>query len=111
MFNAGHSLALCRTVASQHVGDEHTRRVAQAFQQFAEEPLGGFGIAPALHQDVEDVPILIDCPPQIMNLAADADEHLVSMTLVHRDWRVRNVPRVYSAQATRTELGLATRII
>src|SRR4051812_1688995 len=84
MFNAGHNLALRRTVASQLVGDEHTRRVAQAFQQFAEEPLGGFGIAPALHQDVEDVPILTDCPPQIMNLAADADEHLVSIPFVAR---------------------------
>src|SRR5689334_15923830 len=84
MFNAGHNLALRRTGASQLVSDEHTRRVAQAFQQFAEEPLGGFGIAPALHQDAEDVSILIDGSPQIMNLAANADEHLVGIPLVPR---------------------------
>ena len=84
VFDAGHDLALRRAVAPQLVGHEHARRIAQALQQFAEEPLGGFGIAPALHQDVEDVPFLIDCSPQIMNLAANADEHFIQMPFVAR---------------------------
>ena len=82
MFNAGHNLALRRAVAPQLVSDEPTRCVAQAFQQFAEEPLGGFGIAPALHQDVEHVPILIDRTPEKMQFAADPDEHLIEKPFV-----------------------------
>ena len=63
VLDAGHDLALRRAVASELVGHEHARRATQALQQFAEEPLRGIGISPALNQDVEDIPFLIDGSP------------------------------------------------
>ena len=76
MFHAEHHLTFRRAVAPQLVGHQHTRGVTQIFQQFAEESLGGSGVASALHQDIEHVPVLIDRPPEVMELAADPDENL-----------------------------------
>jgi hypothetical protein len=42
------------------VGDDASRGVPQAFEQLAKEHLGGNLVPPALHQDVEDVAILIE---------------------------------------------------
>ena len=50
----------------------------------AEEPLGGSGIASALHQDVEHVTVLVHCAPEKVQFAADADEHLVREPFVAR---------------------------
>src|SRR6516165_8766993 len=46
------------------------------------EPLGCGRAAPALVQDVEDIPVLVDRTPKIVLLAADADEHFVHVPLV-----------------------------
>jgi hypothetical protein len=40
----------------------------------------------ALHQDVEHVPVPIDCTPEIMQLAADAEKHLIHKPFVARPW-------------------------
>ena len=42
-----------------------------------EEPLGGLGIPARSDQDVEDVAVLVDGPPQILPTAVDRQEHLV----------------------------------
>src|SRR4051794_28801617 len=72
MLDAGQDVALCGAVAAQLVGHDHPRNVLQAAQQLAEEPLGSPGIAPALHEDVEHVAMLVHSPPEIMQLAPDA---------------------------------------
>jgi hypothetical protein len=46
-------------------------------QQLSKEPIGRFGIAPALHEDIEHIPSLIHGAPEIVQLTANADEHLV----------------------------------
>ena len=58
MLGMGQDLALRGGVALELVGDNHPRRILQAAQQLAEEALGGVGIAPALHEDVEHVAVL-----------------------------------------------------
>jgi hypothetical protein len=58
----------------------------RATQKLAEESLGRFGIAPALHEDVEHVPVLVDRAPKIMQFASNADEHLIQMPFVVRPW-------------------------
>jgi len=60
--------------------------VLQALQQLAKEPRGRLGIAPALDQDVEHVAVLIHRAPEMVQLAADADEHLVHESLVAWPW-------------------------
>jgi hypothetical protein len=50
----------------------------------AEKLLGGFLVPATLHQNVEDVIILIHRAPQIMPLAVDGEEHLIKMPFVPR---------------------------
>jgi len=56
----------------------------QSLEQLAEEPLGCLGAAPALHQDVEHVSMLVHRSPKAVQLAPDAYEHLVHELLVAR---------------------------
>ena len=44
----------------ERVGHDHPRERLQALQQLAKEALGGFGIAPVLHQVVEHMAVLVD---------------------------------------------------
>jgi hypothetical protein len=82
----GQDLPLGSSVALQFIGDDYSRGIPQPTQQLAEEALGSFGIAPALHKDVEHLAILIDSQPEIMLLAADADKHLIEEPFVARPW-------------------------
>jgi hypothetical protein len=50
----------------QLVGDQPAGRTALAFQQLPEETFGGVAIAPRLHEDVEDIAIVIDRAPEIL---------------------------------------------
>ena len=52
--------------ASELVGDRHPRYPALLGQQLTEEPLGGLGVPARLDQDVEDVAVLVDGPPQVV---------------------------------------------
>ncbi len=64
--NAGHELAHGGGVTAQLAGDDRTRHTLQGFQQLAKEPLGGFGSAPALDEDVEHMTVLVDRAPWAM---------------------------------------------
>ena len=46
-------------------------------QQALEEPLGSGTITFVLHQDVQQDPMLIHGPPEIMQHAVQADEHFI----------------------------------
>jgi hypothetical protein len=75
---------LRHAIASQLVGDDHSRHILQALQQTLEEAPGGFPIAPLLDQNIEDDTILIHGTPQILLNALDPDEYLVEVPLVAR---------------------------
>ena len=75
-------LPLRGAVAFQLVGDEHPWHVRQSLQPFAEEPLGRVLIPPTLHENVKDVSVLIDRPPEIMSRPLDGAEHFVQVPLV-----------------------------
>jgi hypothetical protein len=57
--------------AAQLASDDGTRNVLKAFQQFAKELLGGFLVRAWLHEDIKHVAILVDCTPEILQLAVD----------------------------------------
>src|SRR4029079_1075347 len=59
-----------------------SRRRALRLEEFAEEPLGGLGVPARWDQDVEDVAVLVDGPPQILPTAVDRQQHLVEVPLV-----------------------------
>ena len=74
-----HYLPMRHCVTAERVGDQHPKRRALPLEEFAEEPLGGLGVPAGLDQDVEDVAVLIDGPPQLLPTAVDRQEHLVEM--------------------------------
>ena len=62
------------SVTFQFVGHEHTGRLSAATEQLPKETLGRFRVAVLLHQDIQDYPVLIDGPPEIMDFAPDPDK-------------------------------------
>jgi hypothetical protein len=72
----GGALALIR--------DEHPGRVWQAFEQLFDECLDRPLVATTLHQDVEDVLVLIHCPLQVMASAMNGENHLAKLPMVSR---------------------------
>src|SRR3982750_3175699 len=88
MLDRGHHLSLGGALAGQLVRDHHTRGPALLFQQLAEQTLGGPLVAPALDQNVEHNPILVDGPPQPVLLAADHQAHFVEVPFVARAWQL-----------------------
>src|SRR4051812_12828950 len=78
MLDRGHHLTLRGAVARQLVRNHDTRGPALLFQQLAKQALGGLLVAPALDQDVEHDPILVDGSPEPVLLAPDHQAHLAS---------------------------------
>ena len=64
---------------AQRVGDQSSRDTALGFQQRPKESDGCSPIPVRLHEDVQDVTVLIDRAPQILSATLDRDEHLVEM--------------------------------
>ncbi len=82
IFHARHDLLLGSLIAAKLVSDEYTRHILACLEQFAEEFLRGSLVAPALHQDIEHIAVLIDGPPQVVGLAVDLQENLIEEPLV-----------------------------
>src|SRR5215212_9676096 len=71
VLDRGHYVCLGGVVAGQLVCDHHTRHAGLPLQQLAEQALGGPLVAPALDQNIEHDPILVDSPPEPVLLAGD----------------------------------------
>jgi hypothetical protein len=82
MFHPWQYLTLRRTVALQLVRNDHTRHRHQTLEQLTKELLRGFLVMPTLHQDIQDVVVLIHGSPQVMALAIDGQKYLVEMPFV-----------------------------
>ena len=59
------------------VGDQSSRETALGFQQRPKESDGCSPIPVRLHEDVQDVTVLVYRAPQILSATLDRDEHLV----------------------------------
>lgn len=59
-----HNHALCSVIGPKLVGDHHPRRQALALQQLAHQTLRRFGIASALHDNLQNKAILIYGAPE-----------------------------------------------
>src|SRR4051812_13295101 len=82
VLDARHDLPLGGGVAAQLVGEQHTRRLSLLLQQFAQQAFGGLLIAPALDEDVENKPLLVDRTPEPVLLAGDGNDDLIKVPLV-----------------------------
>lgn len=77
MLHRRHDFCLGCCVAAQLVGDAGTWDVLKAFQQLAKELLGGFLVPAWLHEDIKHVAILVDCTPEIPQLAVDGKKDFI----------------------------------
>src|SRR5262245_57117582 len=84
MFHTGQNLAQGRPVAFQFVRDDHSWYIGESLQEFAEESLRRFLVSLALHQEIEDMPVLVDGAPQVVTLAMDGEKHLIQVPFIPR---------------------------
>jgi hypothetical protein len=77
-------LPLGGTIAAELIRDDDPRDIGQALQQLAKELLRRLLVPLALHEDVEPVAVLIDCPPQIVPFAVDAEKDFIEVPLITR---------------------------
>jgi hypothetical protein len=82
MFGAWEDLPLRRAIAPQFIGHNDSWDILTPFQELAKESLRGLLIASALYQNVQDSPVLIDGPPEIVAPALDREKHLIQMPFV-----------------------------
>jgi hypothetical protein len=82
VLDRGHHLAPGRPVARQLVGHHDTRWAGLLFQQLAQQAFGGPCVAPALHQDVQHHPGLVDHAPQPVLHPGDRQHDFVHVPLV-----------------------------
>src|SRR5262245_2107668 len=78
MLHPGQDLALRRAVALELIGNDHPWHVLQPLEQLAKELLRGLLIAPALHEDIKHVIILVDSAPEVMALPVDGQKDLIN---------------------------------
>jgi hypothetical protein len=79
MLDRRHDLASCRGVGPELVGDDALGSHALLLEQAPQQTSRRLGVAPGLHDFIENVAILIDSPPEPMPLADDGDDDLIEM--------------------------------
>jgi hypothetical protein len=70
---------VCCPIAPQLVGHQPPRFASLTLPELAKEPLDRTPIATRLHENVDDIAVLIDGPPEILPLTLDRHEELVQM--------------------------------
>ena len=83
--HARHDDPVRGAVAPKAIGDEAVRDTAAPLEQLAKELRGGVAISAGLEQDVDELAVLVDGPPEVLTLAADCHEEFVQMPRV-ADW-------------------------
>ncbi len=66
MDDGRHDDPVRRAVAPEAIGDEAVRETTASLEQLAKEPRGGVPIPARLEQDVDDLALLVDGPPEIL---------------------------------------------
>jgi hypothetical protein len=98
-----HLFSMRRTVASQLVSDESPRCLTLLLEQPTKEAGCRFRIASCLHQDIQDLAILVNCSIQIALLFVDPNEDFIQEPLITArtgmlaqpigiDWAESNAP-------------------
>ena len=95
MLHRRHDFCLGCCVAAQLVGDDGTWDVLKAFQQLAKELLGGFLVPAWLHEDIKYVAILVDCTPEILQLAVDREKDVIEMPSLVEMMTFRSIRLAY----------------
>jgi len=85
--------------APEAVGDKAVRDTATPREQLAKEPRGGVAIPAGLEQEVDDLAVLVDSPPEILTLTVNGHEEFVQMPgVADRPGPMPEPPRVREAE-------------
>jgi hypothetical protein len=82
MERVGHHVAVGRAIAFELIGHETPRRLALLLEESSKEASCGLCVPPSLHEDIEDLTILIYGSIQIAKLSADANKDFVDEPLI-----------------------------
>jgi hypothetical protein len=86
MLNARHDQNLGSGITLELVSNQNPWRIAQTLEQLAEESFGRLSTAVPLHEDIQDMSVLIDCALEVMVLALGRQHHLVEVPFVSPSW-------------------------
>src|SRR5215468_5955228 len=75
-------LAFGRAIAFEFIRNDDPWHVPQPLQELTEKLLRRVLVAAALHQDVEDVVVLVDRTPEVMTLTMNREKYLIQVPLV-----------------------------
>jgi hypothetical protein len=75
-------LACGRAIAFEFIRHDDPWHVPQPLQALTEKLLRRLLMPPALHEDIEDVIVLVDSAPEVMALPVDRQEHLIQVPLI-----------------------------
>ena len=82
LLHTGQQLLFGCCIPAQFIGDQYTRDVLTSVQQLAKELVGGLFVRPALDQDIEHISTLINCWPELVQLASDLEKDRIKMPFV-----------------------------
>jgi hypothetical protein len=82
VFHAGQHLPLRGRIAFQPVGDNDSRDVPTGFKQLPKKLLGGCFVAATSYQNIENMALLIDRPPEVVPLPVNREKDLIEMPRV-----------------------------
>jgi hypothetical protein len=74
MFHPREGLPLRSTITLQFIRDDDAWNVLTTFEQLAKELLGGLLVPPTLHEDIEDIVVLIHRSPEIVPFAINCQK-------------------------------------
>src|SRR3954470_8381147 len=86
VFDVWHDLTSGGSIRAELVGDHPSWRAALFLQKASQQALGRRGVAPALDNLVEPIPVLLAAPPQPVLLASNGDHDFVEMPDIPTVW-------------------------
>src|SRR5262245_33034837 len=82
VFHPGQNLPFRRAVALQLIRNDDPRYVLQPLEQLTEKLLRRLFVAAPLHEDIEDIVVLVDRAPEVMALTINREKYLIQVPLV-----------------------------
>jgi hypothetical protein len=83
LFHAPHERSLGGSITAQLIRDDDPWSILASFEELAEKFLRRRLVPPALHQDIEDMAVLIDRPPEVMPLTTNREKDLIQMPRIN----------------------------
>jgi hypothetical protein len=73
------NLTMCSAVCAKHIGHQLPRCLTLMLQCLTKEAFGGLSVSTFRYQNIDDVPILVHRPPQVVAFALDSDKHFINV--------------------------------